>query len=578
MVLNESSATECGGIGMKRMVLALLVGGLVLVTGTIRAQGPDLPPVLDPRDVFTEAVEVVETLPILNVDNAARLAYYFDPSTNAWAAYPYPDGLLATKSFEARGDGTYLLGAPYVSAFSMPDEAWIFDPARGTFSHPQEACGQIQALAGEGKWRLYQFPGDGLWHLCFTETGEMLPPLPGDMQPDVGFSPDYRTSISPSGDWIVFVVGGFAIYAYEVVSGSVHDLGALENYSGFYGGISVPRWADNTHPIIQGVIYHYNPEFYTYVADVTLPGSMRGIADGAPGIVTYFDDPPRYEWVPGEHRLNSSVAEKSGSDQCRIHAFFLETLEETVYPEIPNVCGLGTIVPDGSGDRLYRSVRELGTGTYTYTATLIRFNPETGQSSGLLTGPLVWLDDITADGHYAILLMGSSVPYVSTYMNDLSLIIDQVPSPYLAIFDLSANRVEYEAQGTWTTEDYFGSIVEWAMDDTFLLTDNTRRESRLIRLGDYTVVETPTGYRFDKPNGYRVLVWEGTPGSAQGVGLRDARTGVEVSIIKPVIGEQRLVRLEWQGSDTLRVQVVDQRRSQDVVYPFVLGSWLVRVP
>jgi hypothetical protein len=38
------------------------------------------PPVLDPADIFTDAVEVVETLPILNADNAARMLWYFEPA------------------------------------------------------------------------------------------------------------------------------------------------------------------------------------------------------------------------------------------------------------------------------------------------------------------------------------------------------------------------------------------------------------------------------------------------------------------------------------------------------------------
>jgi len=38
------------------------------------------PPVLDPADIFTDAVDVVETLPILNADNDARMLCYFDPA------------------------------------------------------------------------------------------------------------------------------------------------------------------------------------------------------------------------------------------------------------------------------------------------------------------------------------------------------------------------------------------------------------------------------------------------------------------------------------------------------------------
>jgi len=59
---------------MKRCTQAFSIVSLLLCLAphVSHAQG-EPPPVLDPADVFTGAVEVVETLPVLNADNEARM-------------------------------------------------------------------------------------------------------------------------------------------------------------------------------------------------------------------------------------------------------------------------------------------------------------------------------------------------------------------------------------------------------------------------------------------------------------------------------------------------------------------------
>lgn len=98
---------------------ALAPGGMILAITFLLALAPRMsraqgesPPVLDPADVFADAVQVVETLPILNADNDARMLWYFDPAAGEWRGYVYPDGLKFSfaRRFAVRMSGTKHLG------------------------------------------------------------------------------------------------------------------------------------------------------------------------------------------------------------------------------------------------------------------------------------------------------------------------------------------------------------------------------------------------------------------------------------------------------------------------------------
>ncbi len=155
-------------------------------SGVGRAQDSGLPVVLKPDDFLSNNVQLIGTLPILNTDDAARTLYYFNPVAGMWTAYPYPGAFDAVYSLP-RSDGTYVLSPKGFYAFEKytAQEVWILDPRKGEFSHPQIACDSYAALKGEGKWIVYQDVETQLYHLCSTETGELSPPLPDDIQPNM---------------------------------------------------------------------------------------------------------------------------------------------------------------------------------------------------------------------------------------------------------------------------------------------------------------------------------------------------------------------------------------------------------
>jgi hypothetical protein len=199
-----------------------------------RAQG-EPPPVLDPADIFTDAVEVVETLPVirrtaeLSPNNGQRILYYYNRITTETEAHPYPEGMEDIHDWETWTEGNYLL---VTDSSSLPTitliAAWIFSPDKGNFSRPEEACGFVKARPGTGVWILFQNPSTEVYHLCFTETGELGNPLPDELQPNLcdNFSLVRPTAISTDGEWIVFADCGdaFSVYAYRVETGQVWAL------------------------------------------------------------------------------------------------------------------------------------------------------------------------------------------------------------------------------------------------------------------------------------------------------------------------------------------------------------------
>jgi hypothetical protein len=340
---------------MKRWLLFGLMGWLVMASWTVSAQEPDLPPVLDPSDVFTDAVEVVETLPIFEYENDARLAYYFDPGTLAWAAYRYPDDLDEIGGVVARPNGTYVVGPDVTGGIQWElrhDVKWLFDPSAGGFVRPTMACGRVRDLPDEGEWRVIQNSDDERYYLCQTATDERLGPLPeeisfGFTEPDSG-----QAWESPSGEWIVFQVGSlydWQLFSYEVQTDNAYRLGTGIRP---VGKAWVEHWIDDSWMVIHTQFrYRGNSRLPTiYIANVTESESLQVVYQDDRLFPEFVDNPPRYEWVPA---FGIPEDKRDPQADCRLHVFDLTTRELTVYSEMPNICGRGQIINDGTGDRLY---------------------------------------------------------------------------------------------------------------------------------------------------------------------------------------------------------------------------------
>jgi hypothetical protein len=563
--------------GLKNAIALGVMLCLSITPQVSRGQG-EPPPVLDPADIFTDAVEVVETLPILNADNNARMLWYFDPAEMEWRGYAYPEEIEAEEYppvILQRSDGTYAISEEGFYGFSefAPEAIWILNPDTGEMTHPEEACGRMKDLPNEGIWIIYENPDDGLYYLCFTETGELSDPIPNNIQSDLcGEYWRRPTVVSPDSKWVVFTDCAFdpnpvAIYAYETATRQFRFLGNGAEVDNEI--VEIERWLDNSTPIIFFSAIR-NPSYHSiYVADLTQVNSAQLVARvlsflDADYWPSYYDDPPRYEWVPSEHDRNRP----DGRDQdlhpsCQLHSFDLQTRTETVYPPISGVCGEGTVIPDGSGDRLYRSVNTPAPGypVPSATATIIRFNPATSKRDELYTGEIEWLDGLSPSGTYAVFVtddsggvdVGESFTWSQNYVW-----WEWIPSPRYALFDLTSNEFVPDAPDNG---------IEWIDDKTYLSLD------RLVTLEGNSFDEISTdGILSAAPNKRQLLVINDSddPYAASVLNIANSQT---TPIIHNPNNDQYHIRYDWQSIDELQVTVIDLQHDD-----LTLGRWLVRIP
>jgi hypothetical protein len=264
-------------------------------------------PVIDPATIFAPSVEVVETLPVLNYDNDARLVWYFNPQSKQWRSYEYPAELSNIDRPFDRSDGSYFL-VDVPSSFewqtyqlSDVDDIhylWLFNPVSGTFDHPVARCGRPQALSGEGDWLLVQ--DDGLWRFCNTETGEVKNPLPEDLQQKIECVPEFygsASATSPSGKWLVFHDCGYPVtlYSFEIATENVNRLNVTPIE--FHGQLGLQHWFSETAVDVVAFQTMAKLPSPVYVVDVTKPDSLELIAYNP----KFLNDPPRLVW----HEVNN---------------------------------------------------------------------------------------------------------------------------------------------------------------------------------------------------------------------------------------------------------------------------------
>ncbi len=554
------------------ILLAILLLAVMPLTHT-RAQdgGDNLPPVLNPADFFTDAVEIIETLPVVNVDNETRTLYYFDPTAMQWTAYPYPAELAEVEDVVNRSDGTYFVGKERFYIYTTPEDGFIFDPARGRFSRPSGACGTVQDAPGDGQWTLFQQVDDAAWYLCFTETGKLEGPLPADLELCDSYQ---RIPASVDRDWIVFADCKieplpYSIYAYQRSTGTLNFLGT--GASEWNETVKIERWADATRPIIVNSDMR-NPTLVSYfMADVTQPHSLTPMFDGLRyshtwGWVNYYDDPPRYEWLPGEFE---PIMFNQELRTCALHAYDLTTAQETVYPASPGICGSGTPIT-GPEDRLIRSLRV--EGDQQLTGVLMRFNPYTGEATELFSGEIEYIDSVTPDSQYAILTMDSSgsVTPASAITDDPYWFGDQLEAPRQVIFDLTTNQIVYELPAKWAvTGGRITPGIDQISGSVFLLWDEKLESefpqfsNRLLRLeDDQAVITAIPDVKVVLPNALLVEDESGV------ISILDIPTGTMRPAIFPP--NQTELTITRQANGLLLVNVSADNTE--------LGRYLIRTP
>lgn len=384
----------------------LLIFLLMLLSQFVAAQ--DTPPIVHDV-VFSDDVEFVSREPIVDNVNRKLSLFYND----AWITIPYPDALGGVSIIERRSEAIYWL---FTGA-----ALWEADALTKTLAPIQSPCanedstiewdapywgGWLQEYDLRTNW-VYTRRGNDLF-FCHLWTGELSAPLPPEFTHDY-LSYDQAVFLSPDARFLIGLVEknyhNIRVYSYEIATHTfrrIGDTGMLP-----VPHINVRRWLDNTKFMLIADDSHEWSWRYAYVGDITQPNSLHFAAEQyrySPRIVAEEATIETMTGFTGE----GFMREADGPDSCLLRVYDITTQAVTKY-SIKDLCEFGLLIPDGSGDRLYRRVLPDGKN-----AELVRINHVTGTSKRLFVGEVELLGDwngndlISPDGHYALIEIDDS--------------------------------------------------------------------------------------------------------------------------------------------------------------------------
>jgi hypothetical protein len=569
---------------MRRFILP----GLLLLCGLLQPSalfGQDnTPPVIEPGDIFDDHALLIAELPVLTPDDTARTLFYFDPTRKEWDSYPYPEGLDEIGdpiySSRARPDDTYLINPRgFGWGQDVIDDVWVFDPTTGEFLQPGIACGVVKDFPGEGRWIIIEDHEPSLSHLCFTETGQRSPAIPA-----TECLPQFRQPVvtAPNNEWVLLFCGGleFTAFSYHIDTETFQYLGLSEPREN--ENVEIVRWIGKTTAVIHAYPSWNPPANLYYVADVDQTESLEFVAWDLYAAPLYYDDPPHLEWMPGEFSRAGP-----GEFEGGLRSYDFTQREWTVFPDVEGVYGVSDIIPDGTGDRLYRSLNH--DDSYPYqsapSATLIRFNYGTGERRELFTGKVEWVDSFSPGGRYAVLYLGNNGVVVN---NERLAENQRAYSPdgnaEIAVFDLITNSIVYQATGdAWEPYGYnpFNLFysgknplpVTWINPDTFFIQGVNGDHHEVIQMGGSAEVVADLTNVVDSqlsPDNQQILFRD----TLDRVAVYNIGTGDITILIQPAAARQYDVSASWHDIGVLDVTV---RTKESPGSPLTLAYWLVAV-
>ncbi len=405
---------------MRFFALWVMIFSLIFAKTVSAQTDSHAPPLINADEVLTDAAQVVSTVPVVRLDAQSKAVYRM--IDDHWQRYPIPATASPMTDLVSRSDGTYLLEN------NNDQTTWYqFDPHNGTISPVLTECDWVKALPGEDQWVFYQSAPNTPYHLCNTESGALSPSLPTTINlcgnrfgfPTLGERPVY---LSPDKQWILFPdcqYLGVSLYAYNIATQKINFLG--KNPISDDENVTLMRWADSTHPILRAQMLMNELQRSVIMVDVTKPNSLQVLhsayyTGGYQPNFVYTDNPPRYTWVPQEFGGDYAQHEMA-QDECALHELDFSTLRLTIHrPPIPDVCGFGVPIPDGTGDQLYHTVENFtpyatDAPGFDYTKAkpyVLRFNYQTGMTKRLYNGWVAWIDSVAPSGEFAALTLGSS--------------------------------------------------------------------------------------------------------------------------------------------------------------------------
>jgi hypothetical protein len=510
---------------IRRLLLCLAFGLLVVSPLALHAQDDDPFADLDPDAIFAEGVEVVgvrydATLPEqmlyysadprVVIDDAARVVHVHNSETGMWDDFPYSADMETLQNPQVRQDGTILFNQPPV--FYDPDtdppldtwpERWLLNPVNAEFSQPELVCGiYARALIGTGSWVRYTDPIVNRTSLCNTETGEFAGLNLWHQLGDVF----YVKGVSPDGQWLLIKIGDpnyisshqfYRYYGYRLVDGELNFLG--EHQQGTDPGFI--RWINNTNVLMHRGFTGQPVVDELYIADVSRPESYTYLM---PGQADYLEDPPRYEY------LQSYWEVASRTDPSRLDYPVCKALVIYVGSQVLEEYQFGRDC-FGRVERRRSSYFYVSYSNDERSFALYEYDVTNKTTSVLfLDRRLYGLDSVSPDGRYALLVMGATQSQNRDFLEGEMSPFDPVlygswmglPTRRLAIYDLLEGQVVSELRNAV-------GYPEWLNQSEFVLRDD-RSEFRQLRVifvnhPRLSEVHIPAGNDSESPNGEFIL-------------------------------------------------------------------------
>jgi hypothetical protein len=425
----------------------------------------------DPKQLFAEGVEILKTeiLPPSRsyftapaYDNEKRVVRVYDEQSDTWKEYGYPpeidengfDGYILPFDSDHLLLSTNLNRGEY-GGFPDPTGQWLLNIHTGEFTRAPVVCDELRTQS-DRNWTLYK--QNNQVFICNTKDGQLLGPLP-TMQ-------DQFTSASMSKDnerAILFTFGG-DVYSYEFSSKKLLKLGNVSGEDRDAGWINDHQVFIRSTDAMRDMGF---PWINYYLADATQENSLEGVTYVfKPAEITSRENPRRYEWVA------------YGDDECFLKELNWET--GVIRALKLDVCDIGQVINDGSNDRLYyQLLGRIGDDGiwYPYTAELVRFNPFTGYRQDLLKGEIEWVENISPDGKYAVVLLDDDGCFEAHPRADRDARLppctpQKASSPRHVIIDLKTGQQIYERPTRWydTGQDQWHDYV--TLDEAELSTIN----------------------------------------------------------------------------------------------------------
>ncbi|MBA3874791.1 MAG: hypothetical protein H0X30_37150 [Anaerolineae bacterium] len=528
---------------------------------------------INPADVLIAPAKLVNRLPILEADDANRVFNYFDAQTISWVKFAYPDGLDSEENYTiSRSDGTFLISSDgfCVMCAADPLKSWVFEPSVGKFKHPEMACGRFKDLPNEGYWTVIDDKSAGISRLCSTETGEVTAPIPSS-NGSCSFDVDKPAVVSPNKQWILVFCGDtdFAAYSYEIATKTFRYLGSSKNGVSVY--VEVVKWLDEDNAIIYAYPPWNPPSNTYYVVNVSKLGDLEEAASDLYIAPFYYDDPPHLEWMPCEF---GNCGRKGNENHYGLERYDFKTRTHIQYPYLDRIWGVGSVIPDGSGDRLYRSLNydnrlDMWTAP---SATLIRYNYETKQVIDLYTGEIEWFNSFSPDGRYVVLFIGHNKTVAANallYENQANYKPDGQST--IQVFDLQTQKVVYTAVGeSWDTSEFAPIGVQWITANQLLIFQDGKYDDLVVTFGNQ-ITEKPidlTAFN-DSPDRQRLIVKDQNGNLA----VYEVASGNTIPIISRESLEKYSMVIHWNSNTDFDLRI-SNKDHEDIQF----ASWRVEVP